>query len=140
MVHNRKICSSLSLFEVMNRARRVLALTLPVGYYLTTKRRAVNANTALVNQQINIEEFTSPQDTYKIKLYGYNGCPYRGKVMAFLNYYGYEFEQVEINPFTKAELKDVTPGYKKSPCLQITDENGNQVGDFITVKVQNNGL
>ena len=118
----------------MNRARRVLALSLPVGYYLTNKRRPVYANTVLATQQINIEDFSSPQDTYKIKLYGYNGCPYRGKVMAFLNYYGYEFEQVEINPFTKAELKNVTPGYKKSPCLQITDENGNQVGDFKTFK------
>ena len=110
--------------------RRALAISIPVGYYLSTRKfgnPGVNANTLntqLVSHSLQIEEFQSAQDTCAVKLFGYNGCPYRGKVQAFLEYHGFDFEQVEINPFTKSEMKKFVPDYKKSPCVLVTGPNG----------------
>jgi len=110
--------------------RRALAISIPVGYYLSTRKfgnSRVNANTLntqLVSHSLQIEEFQTAQDTCAVKLFGYNGCPYRGKVQAFLEYHGFDFEQVEINPFTKSELKKFVPNYKKSPCVLVTGPNG----------------
>ena len=114
----------------MYRARRVLTVALPTGYFLTN-RKSATAKTPLVEGEplkvVDVENLVTSQDVCRMKLYGYNGCPYRGKIKAFLNYHGYDFEEVELNPFTKSEVKEVTPGYKKSPVLQIIGPQGQKV-------------
>ena len=67
----------------------------------------MKAKSAIIQQEapkINVspqEGGSAPIDTFKLKVYGYNGCPFCGKVRAFLNYYGFEYEDVEVNPITK---------------------------------------
>ena len=113
----------------MYRARRVLTVALPAGYFLTNRK--VTAKAVLEEGEplkvIDVENLVTSQDVCHMKLYGYNGCPYRGKVKAFLNYHGYDFEEIELNPFWKKELKEVTPGYEKSPVLQIIGPQGQKV-------------
>jgi len=47
-----------------------------------------------------------------LKVYGYNGCPFCGKVRAFLNYYGFEYEDVEVNPITKVGSPSILSGVR----------------------------
>ena len=78
-------------------------------------------------------------DYKKIIIYGYHGCPYCAKgnvcneavytvkltqvnynrftysVRAYLRFRGIDFEDIEINAFTKKELKEACPGYKQVP-------------------------
>ena len=83
---------------------------------------------SIQNQTVDtVEELTNPVDVFKVKVYGYNGCPFCGKVRAILDYYGFEYEDFEVNPFTKKELKEITPGYKKVPVVQFIREDTNQV-------------
>ena len=90
-----------------------------------------------------------------MKVYGYNGCPFCGKVRAFLNYYGFEYEDVEVNPITKAgsnkkslkrvvglrrswrnmlvgnlikaQVKAAVPGYGKVPVVEVITADGESV-------------
>jgi len=65
-------------------------------------------------------------DYKKIIIYGYHGCPYCAKVRAYLRFRGIDFEDVEINAFTKKELKEACPGYKQVPVVEIQDHRGNR--------------
>uniref|UniRef100_A0A915DBE2 Prostaglandin E synthase 2 n=1 Tax=Ditylenchus dipsaci TaxID=166011 RepID=A0A915DBE2_9BILA len=52
-----------------------------------------------------------------LRLYQYQSCPYCCKVRAFLDYYGFSYDVVEVNPLTKSQTK-FAGGYKKVPVLQ----------------------
>uniref|UniRef100_A0A914C4N3 Glutaredoxin domain-containing protein n=1 Tax=Acrobeloides nanus TaxID=290746 RepID=A0A914C4N3_9BILA len=52
-----------------------------------------------------------------LRLYQYQTCPYCCKVRAFLDYYGFSYEVVEVNPVTRSQLKTITKGYKKVPVV-----------------------
>ena len=52
-----------------------------------------------------------------LRLYQYQTCPYCCKVRAFLDYYGFSYEVVEVNPVTKAQIK-FSKDYKKVPLLK----------------------
>ena len=71
-------------------------------------------------------DVVSPVEVFKVKVYGYNGCPFCGKVRSLLDYYGFEYEDVEVHPFTKKELKSVNPGYKKVPVVLFIREDNQQ--------------
>jgi len=43
-----------------------------------------------------------------------------------LKYRGIDFEDVEVNAFTKSELKQVSPGYGQVPVVEILDHRGQQ--------------
>ena len=45
-------------------------------------------------------------------------------VRAYLKFRGIDFEDVEINAFTKKELKEACPGYTQVPVIEIRDHNG----------------
>lgn len=47
-----------------------------------------------------------------LRLYQYQTCPYCCKVRAFLDYYGFSYEVVEVNPVTKSQIK-FSKDYKK---------------------------
>lgn len=61
----------------------------------------------------------NPLDTsgLNIRLYQYQACPFCCKVRAFLDYYGFSYEVVEVNPVSRNQLKFTN--YKKVPCLVI---------------------
>jgi len=60
----------------------------------------------------------SPTDKHglDLRLYQYQTCPYCSKVRAVLDYYGFSYEVVEVNPVTRSQLK-FTNGYRKVPVL-----------------------
>lgn len=74
----------------------------------------------------------------KITLYQYATCPFCCKVKAYLDYYGYSYDIVEVNSITKSQLD--WSNYKKVPqvCIQLPsttnpeeydDENMMQLND-----------
>lgn len=58
--------------------------------------------------------------TPRITLYQYKTCPQCSKLRAFLDYYGLEYETVEVNPVLQQEIK--WAGSKKVPILVIEGE------------------
>jgi microsomal prostaglandin-E synthase 2 len=51
----------------------------------------------------------------------YDTCPFCGKVKAFMDVHGIPYRTVEVDPFTKTELKKLA--YKRVPVLQIGETN-----------------
>lgn len=70
------------------------------------------------NQTNSNEEVKS----MKVKLFQYHNCPFCCKVRAFLDYYGIEYEKVEVNPLLKKEIK--FSEYRKVPIAMV---DGQQV-------------
>ncbi|RCN27037.1 glutaredoxin, partial [Ancylostoma caninum] len=56
----------------------------------------------------------------QLRLFQYQACPFCCKVRAFLDYYGFSYEVVEVNPVTKAQIK-FSKDYKKVPILSSND-------------------
>uniref|UniRef100_A0A0N4Z675 Prostaglandin E synthase 2 n=1 Tax=Parastrongyloides trichosuri TaxID=131310 RepID=A0A0N4Z675_PARTI len=52
----------------------------------------------------------------KARLYQYQTCPFCCKVRAFLDYYGFDYEIIEVNPLSRKEIK-FAPGQKKVPVV-----------------------
>merc|ERR1712212_518709 len=127
------------LTEMHRIIRRPLIAAVAVGTTtLIANKQSLLAKTAVIqseakNLPLDIkpdEGASGPIDSFKIKIYGYNGCPFCGKVRAFLNYYGFDFEDVEINPLTRKyqqEVQEALPGYKKVPVVEITMSDGQSV-------------
>ncbi|KAI1716400.1 glutaredoxin domain-containing protein [Ditylenchus destructor] len=51
-----------------------------------------------------------------LKFYQYQSCPFCCKLRAFLDYYGFSYDVIEVNPVTKSQIK-FSPDYKKVPIL-----------------------
>ncbi|KAL7069999.1 hypothetical protein ACQ4LE_011175 [Meloidogyne hapla] len=51
-----------------------------------------------------------------LRLYQYQTCPYCCKVRAFLDYFGFSYEVVEVNPVTRSQIK--FSDYKKVPIVR----------------------
>ncbi|GMT03446.1 hypothetical protein PENTCL1PPCAC_25620 [Pristionchus entomophagus] len=56
-----------------------------------------------------------------IRLYQYETCPFCCKVRAYLDYHGFSYEIVEVNPVTRSQIKFSTD-YKKVPIVRVNDE------------------
>ncbi|XP_022134718.1 prostaglandin E synthase 2-like [Momordica charantia] len=56
----------------------------------------------------------------EVVLYQYEACPFCNKVKAFLDYYDIPYKVVEVNPFSKKEIK--WSDYKKVPILVVDGE------------------
>uniref|UniRef100_A0A0N4UNS3 Prostaglandin E synthase 2 n=1 Tax=Dracunculus medinensis TaxID=318479 RepID=A0A0N4UNS3_DRAME len=56
-----------------------------------------------------------------LRLYQYQTCPFCCKVRAFLDYFGFSYEVVEVNPITRSQLKFLTD-YKKVPVVIIDND------------------
>lgn len=56
----------------------------------------------------------------KLTLYQYKTCPFCSKVRAFLDYHGFPYEIVEVNPVMRKEIKWST--YRKVPILMVNDD------------------
>ncbi|WKY15338.1 hypothetical protein Q1695_000656 [Nippostrongylus brasiliensis] len=55
-----------------------------------------------------------------LRLYQYQSCPFCSKVRAFLDFHGFSYEVVEVNPVTKSQLK-FSKDYKKVPLITSTE-------------------
>uniref|UniRef100_A0A6F7PR83 Prostaglandin E synthase 2 n=1 Tax=Haemonchus contortus TaxID=6289 RepID=A0A6F7PR83_HAECO len=60
-----------------------------------------------------------------LRLYQYQSCPFCCKVRAFLDYYGFSYEVVEVNPVTKSQMS-FSKDYKKVPLLTSTEGTFNE--------------
>ncbi|VDK52526.1 unnamed protein product [Anisakis simplex] len=56
-----------------------------------------------------------------VRLYQYQTCPFCCKVRAVLDYYGFNYDIIEVNPITKKEIQ-FSPHYKKVPILVTGDK------------------
>jgi len=63
-------------------------------------------------------KITSPHDHtgLNLRLYQFQTCPYCCKVRAFLDYYGFSYEVVEVEPVRKKQIK-FSPDHKKVPIV-----------------------
>ncbi|KAG8231501.1 hypothetical protein J437_LFUL007664 [Ladona fulva] len=70
--------------------------------------------------------YNSPVDHtgLDLVLYQYPTCPFCCKVRAFLDYYGFSYSVVEVNPVLRQQIK--WSEYKKVPILLAKVENGYQ--------------
>lgn len=55
-----------------------------------------------------------------LRLYQYQSCPFCSKVRAFLEFYGFSYEIVEVNPVTKSQLS-FSRDYKKVPVVTSSE-------------------
>lgn len=53
-----------------------------------------------------------------LRLYQYQTCPYCCKVRALLDYYGFSYEVVEVNPVTRSQIK-FSKQYRKVPIVVV---------------------
>lgn len=84
---------------------------LSLGLYISTKFKG--------NLDPNIlagEDFSNENQEKRWKLYQYATCPFCCKVRTFLDYYGVDYEIVEVNPLFRKEIK--FSDYKKVPLLK----------------------
>ena len=56
---------------------------------------------------------------------------------AYLRFRGIDFEDIEVNALTKAELKSVVPGYKKVPVVIVKDQTDNTEAGIDKIKNEN---
>ncbi|ACI64821.1 predicted protein [Thalassiosira pseudonana CCMP1335] len=60
-----------------------------------------------------------------IKLFQYHICPFCNITKSLFSYSNLDYDVVEVNPLTKAELKPWSGDYKKVPIAKIDDEQIN---------------
>ncbi|GMT33317.1 hypothetical protein PFISCL1PPCAC_24614 [Pristionchus fissidentatus] len=78
---------------------------------------------ALKNDVLVSRKIVNELDKTKlnIRLYQYETCPFCCKVRAYLDYHGFSYEVVEVNPVTRSQIKFSTD-YKKVPIVRVNDE------------------
>jgi len=69
-----------------------------------------------------------------LRLYQYQTCPYCCKLRAFLDYYGFSYDVVEVNPVTKDQIK-FAKGYKKVPILKSASSDKPLVESSLIISV-----
>ncbi|CAJ0943198.1 unnamed protein product, partial [Mesorhabditis belari] len=91
-----------------------------VPYKISVERPAIKR--PLVQKEILSRRIINEDDHtgLKLRLYQYQSCPFCCKIRALLDYYGFSYDIVEVNPVSKKELSG-TNGYKKVPVLRLHD-------------------
>lgn len=81
----------------------------------------------------------NPKDTsgLKLTLYQYQTCPFCCKLRAFLDYYGFSYDVVEVNSVTRAQTKWTS--YRKVPFL-IVEIAGSEYGDSTIMQLKDSSL
>lgn len=73
----------------------------------------------------------------KLTLYQFTTCPFCCKVRAYLDYFGYSYDIVEVNSLTKKQL-DWSPAYKGVPVVAVqvpSKENPEEYEKEIVVNI-----
>ncbi|KAL8241269.1 hypothetical protein R6Q59_014624 [Mikania micrantha] len=82
---------------------------------------AVGGAVLLLEAGAYAKELVKPDLVPKdVVLYQYEACPFCNKVKAFLDYFDVPYKVVEVNPFSKKEIK--WSEYKKVPILMVDGE------------------
>jgi glutaredoxin len=68
---------------------------------------------------------SSDKHDLKLVLFQYQTCPFCCKVRAFLDYHGFTYDVVEVNPVMRQQMRWST--YKKVPILLAKVDGGYQV-------------
>jgi len=76
-------------------------------------------------------EHTNETKPEKWTIYQYATCPFCCKVRAFLDYYGIEYEKVEVNPVSRKEIK--FSDYRKVPIVKSDNHQINDSSLIISV-------
>ena len=74
---------------------------------LCTGKRTLHADSPVLEEQQQTDQSQSALGTSSVQLafYQYRTCPFCCKVRAFLDYYGLPYEEIEVNPLFKKEIK-----------------------------------
>lgn len=99
-------------FSSLPLVRRLCRFTAYGGVFLTTM------SPFYVYRRAYCSTAVSPGPP-SLTLYQYRTCPFCCKTRAFLNYYGFDYETVEVNPLFRSEIK--FSKYKKVPILTAGD-------------------
>mmetsp|Transcript_25791 Transcript_25791/g.44024 ORF Transcript_25791/g.44024 Transcript_25791/m.44024 type:complete len:344 (-) Transcript_25791:812-1843(-) len=78
-----------------------------------------------LSSALNARYFSAQAVNPEIKLYQYNICPFCHITKSLISYSKLDYESVEVNPLTKAELKPWSGDYKKVPIALIDEEQAN---------------
>lgn len=65
----------------------------------------------------------------KLTLFQYTTCPFCCKVRAFLDYYGFSYNVIEVNPVLRQQIKWTE--YRKVPIILAHVEDGYQVSNRV---------
>ena len=96
------------------RTRIAGGLLLSSGTALLTVQ-ACSSSTTTTNTTASSPTSSSPRTLPPLTLYQYQTCPFCCKARAFLDYYGIDYEVVEVNPIFRREIKFSTN--KKLPLI-----------------------
>lgn len=108
-----------------------------ISYYMEnkkTKPRNFDINyqsnhlPGLVKPSKSITRSQNPGNV-KLTLYQFTTCPFCCKVRAYLDYYGYSYDVVEVNSLTKKQL-DWSTGYKGVPVLAVQIPSKENPGEY----------
>nr|AGO64144.1 prostaglandin E synthase [Caprella sp. KV-2010a] len=77
------------------------------------------------------------QTGIKLTLYQYQTCPFCCKVRAFLDYYGFSYDVVEVNSITRKDVK--WSSYKKVPFL-IVESPGSTDGETKYIQLKDSSV
>ncbi|KAA0192305.1 hypothetical protein HAZT_HAZT001440 [Hyalella azteca] len=81
----------------------------------------------------------NPRDAsgLKLTLYQYQTCPFCCKVRAFLDYYGFSYDVVEVNSVTRAQTRWTK--YRKVPFL-VVEIPGSEYGDSTVLQLKDSSV
>ena len=79
-------------------------------------------------------------DAPSVTLYQYQICPFCNINKALLNYVNVNYDVIEVNPLTKAELKPWSGKYTKVPIAKIENEQVNGSSDINAALLENSHL
>jgi len=100
------------------------------GYYLYHKFNGDKLPASILSIQPAVSRtiVTSTDKTgLGLRLYQYQTCPFCSKVRAFLDYYGFSYEVVEVNPVTRKQIK--SSNYRKVPIVIAQGAGYKQLND-----------
>lgn len=76
----------------------------------------------------------------RLTLYQYQICPFCNKTKALLNYASIDYDEVEVNPLTKAELKPWSGSYRKVPIAILDGEQHNGSDEIQSALLNDNEI
>ncbi|XP_064649078.1 prostaglandin E synthase 2-like [Lineus longissimus] len=114
--------------EILNRSGGRLgigisACTFTLGAVLYSLTKSPSGNVAAASSERPQHKISRKVRTHtdntglKITLYQYQTCPFCCKVRAFLDYYGFNYDVIEVNSVRQTEIK--WSGYRKVPIVVI---------------------
>lgn len=87
--------------------------------FLTVQACSSSSSITTSDSSSTTTSSSRPHALPPLTLYQYQTCPFCSKTRAFLDYYGIEYEVVEVNPIFKREVK--FSANRKMPFIIVDD-------------------